>query len=270
MGRLEKIVVVTVLFLVAVILGVSLNSGPEDDPSKGPLATREGARNGGARARRNTAQEGALQEQPAASAAQPLQQPTPEPASTQPGGLLSSSVASPNGATAPAEQKVPATQVPPQPAPAALQPAPARFLVTRDGLEPTASEDWMLYTWKQGDTFKDLAQRFYGSQLHVARLRAANEGRDETKLAAGERILVAAKSATALASDATAPATKPGEKSAWAGGLYEVKSGDVLGTISQQVYGTSKKWKKIYDANRDVIGDNPNTLAVGTKLRIPE
>jgi nucleoid-associated protein YgaU len=130
----------------------------------------------------------------------------------------------------------------------------------------------MLYTWKAGDSFKDLAQRYYGSPLHVARLRAANEGRDETKLAAGDKILVSVKSATALDGAAQAPQSKDAadKKAAWAGGLYEVKSGDVLSTISSQVYGTSKKWKKIYDANRDTIGSDPNKLVVGSKLRIPE
>ena len=52
--------------------------------------------------------------------------------------------------------------------------------------------------------------------------------------------------------------------------IYTVKQGDVLGSIATAVYGSAKHWKRIYDANRDVIGDDPNKLKVGTKLRIPE
>ena len=283
MGRLEKIVVVTVLFLVAVILGVSLNSSPETEAGAGggPLA-REGAKNGG------RAPGGASK-----SAADAGQQ-APANTNDDANGLLSSTLASgdagakpasgtqpqaTNSATGNSVAENPATTsaTPASNAPAAGAPVIASFLATREGLEPTAAEEWMLYTWKAGDTFKDLAKRYYGSELHVARLRSANEGRDETKLAAGDKILVAAKSLTA--SNASAPAgaasaqTKSGTEavtSAWSGGLYEVKTGDVLGTISQTVYGTSRSWKKIYDANRDVIGDNPNSLKLGTKLRIPE
>jgi nucleoid-associated protein YgaU len=52
--------------------------------------------------------------------------------------------------------------------------------------------------------------------------------------------------------------------------MYTVKSGDVLGSISKTVYGSTKHWRRIYDANRDVIGDDPNRLKVGMQLRIPE
>ena len=47
-------------------------------------------------------------------------------------------------------------------APAATTP----FLVTREGLTPTASEEFMAYTWQAGDTFPALAQRYYGSPNH--------------------------------------------------------------------------------------------------------
>ena len=65
-----------------------------------------------------------------------------------------------------------------------------------------------------------------------------------------------------------APAAE--ETPAWDGGsTYTVAAGDVLGTISQTVYGTSQSWRKIYDANRDQLAD-PNQLRVGMVLRIPE
>jgi nucleoid-associated protein YgaU len=49
---------------------------------------------------------------------------------------------------------------------------------------------------------------------------------------------------------------------------YTVKKGDTLQKISQKFYGTTKKWRQIYEANRKVLKD-PDKLTVGTKLTIP-
>lgn len=49
---------------------------------------------------------------------------------------------------------------------------------------------------------------------------------------------------------------------------YIVKKGDTLGSISSHVYGTSKAWKDIYEANRNVLED-PGRLYPGQILRIP-
>ena len=44
---------------------------------------------------------------------------------------------------------------------------------------------------------------------------------------------------------------------------YSVKSGDSL----SKVFG--KEWRKVYEANKDVIGSNPNLIKPGQKLVIP-
>ena len=48
---------------------------------------------------------------------------------------------------------------------------------------------------------------------------------------------------------------------------YEVVSGDNLSKIGKH-YDLS--WKELYDANKDVIGDDPNKIFPGQKLRIPK
>lgn len=50
---------------------------------------------------------------------------------------------------------------------------------------------------------------------------------------------------------------------------YIVQPGDSLSKISSKVYGTTKNWKEIYAANRELIS-NMNQLKVGTQLTIPE
>ena len=50
---------------------------------------------------------------------------------------------------------------------------------------------------------------------------------------------------------------------------YVVKKGDTLQKISSEVYGTTKRWKKIFDANKDTLKD-PDKIRVGQKLVIPD
>jgi nucleoid-associated protein YgaU len=51
--------------------------------------------------------------------------------------------------------------------------------------------------------------------------------------------------------------------------IHIVQKGDTLSAISKQYYGTTTKWQKILDANRDTL-KNPDSLAPGMKLVIPD
>ncbi|MBU1006330.1 MAG: LysM peptidoglycan-binding domain-containing protein [Candidatus Omnitrophica bacterium] len=50
---------------------------------------------------------------------------------------------------------------------------------------------------------------------------------------------------------------------------YVVQKGDTLQKISDKVYGTTKNWKKIFNANKKTLKD-PNKIKLGQKLIIPE
>jgi len=54
----------------------------------------------------------------------------------------------------------------------------------------------------------------------------------------------------------------PGQK-------YTVGKNDTLQKISKKFYGTTKKWTKIYNANRDVL-KGPNKVYPGQTLNIPD
>ena len=41
------------------------------------------------------------------------------------------------------------------------------------------------------------------------------------------------------------------------GSTYTVQPGDSLFSIAQQAYGNGNQWQRIYDANKQVIGDDP-------------
>lgn len=50
---------------------------------------------------------------------------------------------------------------------------------------------------------------------------------------------------------------------------YVVKSGDTLWKIAKRFYGNGAKYTEIYNANRSVIGSNPNLIKPGQKFIIP-
>jgi nucleoid-associated protein YgaU len=52
-------------------------------------------------------------------------------------------------------------------------------------------------------------------------------------------------------------------------GYYVVKSGDSLSKIAKDVYDNASLYKKIYEANKDVIGPNPDLIKPGQRLTIP-
>ena len=50
---------------------------------------------------------------------------------------------------------------------------------------------------------------------------------------------------------------------------YTVKSGDCLWNIAKKVYGSGASYTKIYNANKGIIGGNPNLIYAGQVLTIP-
>ncbi len=52
--------------------------------------------------------------------------------------------------------------------------------------------------------------------------------------------------------------------------MHTVQSGESLGAIAQRYYGKSSDWKRILNANPDVLKGNAKKLKPGQKLRIPK
>ncbi len=50
--------------------------------------------------------------------------------------------------------------------------------------------------------------------------------------------------------------------------IYEVVAGDSLSKIAKREYGNASEWKRIYEANQDVLKD-PDKIFPGQKLKIP-
>jgi len=55
-----------------------------------------------------------------------------------------------------------------------------------------------------------------------------------------------------------------------AGDTYTVVSGDSLSKIAKNHYGDAAKWHQIYDANKGIIGSNPDKIEIGQVLTLPK
>jgi nucleoid-associated protein YgaU len=51
---------------------------------------------------------------------------------------------------------------------------------------------------------------------------------------------------------------------------YTVRRGDSLSKIAKALLGDAKKWRLIYDVNKDVVGSNPDLIKPGQVLKIPK
>jgi LysM repeat protein len=51
--------------------------------------------------------------------------------------------------------------------------------------------------------------------------------------------------------------------------IYTVEKGDSLWAIAEEIYGDGTQWTRIYEANQNVIGSNPNLIQPNQKLVIP-
>jgi nucleoid-associated protein YgaU len=50
---------------------------------------------------------------------------------------------------------------------------------------------------------------------------------------------------------------------------YMVRPGDSLSKIAKALLGDAKKWRQLYEANKDVVGSNPDLIRPGQVLKIP-
>jgi nucleoid-associated protein YgaU len=159
-----------------------------------------------------------------------------------------------------------------------------------------ASGSGKIITVEAGQTLSQIAAKHLGSSKRWKELLAANgdqlskpeelrEGMElrlpatpeptaaaptsaPTKPTTPSTPALAASGGASSASGTSAGGTSRGTSGGGGGGMYTVKTGDTLSIIAQRTLGSRGAWKKIYDANRNVIGD-PDTVEVGTTLTIP-
>lgn len=107
------------------------------------------------------------------------------------------------------------------------------------------------YQVEKGDTLMLVAFKLYGDYAKWKHLAAMNQSVSGQSLVPG----------TTLQYNA------PAQKFVWTpqGNPYLVQRGDTLGTISDDKYGTVKRWKDIWNNNKPMIKD-PNLIFAGFTL----
>lgn len=297
MGKIEKLVVLAVLLVSAIVVGVSLYGSGDQAVHEQPFGANDVAAaegRGGADVERAAQQPLAPlpphsyirdetwdsngRQAAGGAVSDPL-----APAPVESDLLLSASSSSPkvSEAASAAGQRAPFDE--------AGRPL---ILLSDADVTETHLPSYVLYEVQVNDTWTNLARRlFVGGTKHRGLLQAQNEG--VLQLMPGLEIAVpvydfAALSSTRTPHDArevsreTVPVTNtdaatsktqpitaakqtPGVlKDGW----YVVVEGDTLSDISKTVYGTATRWREIYNANKTRMS-GPNWVDVGVRLMIP-
>lgn len=211
---------------------------------------------------------------PVASSPQPGPHAVSEPA---PGESVPA--AQPPIAVAPAQQppaqQPPAQQPPVQQPPAAQpepQPAAPPAQTPAQPEQPTAAQNGVLggvnYTVQPGDHLWGLAQKFYKDGMKWKEIFEANKDvltSETANLVVGTilRIPEIKVEPPKVAPPAAAPAVPAGQRT------WTVHQGDTLVEIAKKVYGSSKHWRAIAEANKKELPD-PDRPKVGQVLLLPE
>jgi nucleoid-associated protein YgaU len=108
-------------------------------------------------------------------------------------------------------------------------------------------------------TYAAIYEKWFGDRIRPYPL-------EESETAAATEVVaaLATTSAPAVVEPKAAPADPVDS--------YVVQAGDTLSRIAGKVYGdvSPASWQRIYQANREVIGDNPSRIKVGMEFAIPQ
>ena len=181
------------------------------------------------------------------------------PTSSSQSPSATSPSSAPTGSVVPNVKFVPSTSSTP------ATPATPTTTATKTSVASTSAA--IVHVVVEGDTLTSIAKQYWGTSQGWENIVKANPGLTPTNLKIGAKLNIPAKDSPIVKTVATPTAS--GTTVAGGGQDYEVVSGDTLSQISNKVYGDSKHWNLIYEANKKSIGEDPAALVVGTKLTIP-
>ncbi len=136
---------------------------------------------------------------------------------------------------------------------------------------PPPAPEFLEHVVKPHESYWKISRLYYGSVRYVKLLEKANPAVDPDAIPVGTKLRiphpdkVLHRGAAAAEEPGTSPASPP-----LRGNTYTVQKGDTLTSIARKTMGPGASWKKLYAANRDRIGPNPNDLPAGLTLTIPQ
>ncbi|HUN81102.1 MAG TPA: LysM peptidoglycan-binding domain-containing protein [Phycisphaerae bacterium] len=145
-----------------------------------------------------------------------------------------------------------------------LEPETVTKLPTARGDAPDGMQRHVVV---KGDTLTGLAKQYLGSTKKQSEIVAANpELKGRRKLKPGETILIPQPTAAAEHSgglDLTPAMPIASDKT------YTVEDGDTIYAIAKKTLGDSKRWKEVFELNKDQLRGDPRRLKAGMTLKLP-
>lgn len=169
-------------------------------------------------------------------------------------------------------------------APRTVQPEGAQPVRPQPATPVQAPEKTYVVT--EGDTLTYIAETVYGDGKLWPKIKAANPGMDENRLLVGQKLVIPPKEgrpstpsearrsepreSTPRLTATREPAPGAGDppRASESPRVYVIGKGDTLLRIARNVLKDEKRWREIYDLNRDVL-KNPDVLPAGVKLKLP-
>ena len=128
------------------------------------------------------------------------------------------------------------------------------------------------YKVKKGDDLWHISEKFYKSGYNYVDIAAANKLKNPGVITEGTELTipkVEPRLITKTATIKTDTAKVEVAKITIEGNSYTTVKGDSLWSLSVRAYGDGYAWTKIYNANKDKIGRNPNLLFAAIELNLP-
>ena len=136
-----------------------------------------------------------------------------------------------------------------------------------------------------GETFSTISLSAYGNPNLYAAIMRANPGVEPTKLRPGMKIVIppapeakpaaapvvpSAPSRATVSSDSAQTSASRADAPIDPQTQYRVQPGDSLYSIAKKLYGRGDRFTKIHEANRQLLGDDVNSVKSGQILTLPE
>jgi nucleoid-associated protein YgaU len=143
-----------------------------------------------------------------------------------------------------------------------------------DPVEPAPVRKDLSHTIAKNDNFSSLSRKYYGHERYWRSIQRANPTVTASNMKIGDVLVIpnpeiVKSGATPKRGDgnkadanATANVANPGR-------TYTARKGDTLTAVASKMLGSATRWRKILEANRKLLRDDPRNLQPGMILTIP-